>query len=54
MKRIRWKKAPGGRAMEHLLEGWVDGEHQFMIEGRLCVTDLRPMHGEEWAHPKHF
>lgn len=54
MKKISWRKAKGGRAMEHLLEGYVNNELAFIIEGRLCVTDLRPMSGEVWEHPKHY
>lgn len=56
MKKIKWKKAKGGLAFEHLLEGFIDGEKKssFMIEGRGCVTDLRPIRGEVWGHPKHY
>ena len=32
----------------------MDGEKCFHIEGRLCVTDLRPMNGEVWEHPIHY
>lgn len=54
MANIKWKKAKGGRTWEHLTEGWVDGVKCFQIEGRLCVTDLRPMKNEPWEHPKHY
>ena len=54
MKKISWKKSKGGRAFEHILEGWVGGEKCFQIEGRLCVTDLRPINGEPWQPPVHY
>ena len=55
MKKIHWKKAKGGRIMEHLLEGFVDNEKIFIIEGRLCVSDLRPMcKAAGWQAPKHY
>lgn len=54
MKKIKWKKAKGGRAFEHILEGWVDGNHWFNIEGRSCVTDLRGIRQENWEPPKHY
>jgi len=55
MKKITWKKSPGGRAFENLLEGWVDKEVAFRIEGRLCLTDLREMNSsKEFVSPKHY
>ena len=54
MLKIKWKKAKGGRVFEHLLEGWVDNEHYFNIEGSLCVTDLRGIRKPIWEHPKHY
>ena len=32
----------------------VEGIKCFQIEGRLCVTDLRPMKNTPWEHPKHY
>lgn len=55
MKKISWKKAKGGRAFEHLLEGFVDGELAFIKEGGLCVTDLREMKASDtFVSPKHY
>jgi hypothetical protein len=59
MEKIKWKKAKGGRVMEHLLEGYVDNKLAFIIEGRLCVTDHRASKKSleangEWEHPKHY
>ncbi len=55
MKKLTWKKAKGGRSMEHQLEGFFDGELAFIIEGGLCVTDLREMKASsEWVAPKHY
>jgi len=53
MKKITWKKAKGGRSMEHQLEGFVDGELAFIISGRLCVQDFREMKtSSEWVPSK--
>jgi hypothetical protein len=54
MKKIKWKKAKGGRAFEHILEGYVDKVHFFNIEGTLCVTDLRGIKKEPWSPPIHY
>ena len=55
MKKISWKKAKGGRVMEHILEGYVNNELAFVIEGRLCVSDVREMKSsDEWVAPKHY
>lgn len=54
MIKIKWKKSKGGRAFEHLIEGWVGGEHLFNIEGGLCVTDLRGIRKDVWEAPKHY
>jgi len=58
MKKITWKNAKGGRSFEHLLEGFVDGELAFIVEGRLCVTDLRAMKlshpTSKYVSPKHY
>ena len=55
MKKVTWKKAKGGRIMEHQLEGFVDGQLAFIIEGRLCITDLREMKSSsEWVSPKSY
>lgn len=55
MKKITWKRAKGGRSMEHQLEGFVDGELAFIISGRLCVQDLRAMKAsEKWVAPKAY
>ena len=58
MKKISWRKSKGGRAFEHIKEGYVDGKLAFMIEGRLCVTDLRKskesLETDTYIHPKHY
>ena len=56
MKKISWRKAKGGRYAENLLEGYVNNELAFMIEGTLCVTDLRETRNPdtEWVLPKHY
>jgi len=55
MKKISWKKAKGGRSMEHQLEGFVGGELAFIISGRLCVQDFREMkESSEWVPPKAY
>jgi len=54
MLKIKWKKSKGGRAFEHILEGWVGNLHSFNIEGRLCVTDLRGIRKTPWQAPKHY
>jgi len=58
LKKISWKKAKGGRAFEHLLEGYIDGEIAFIIEGRSCVTDLRAMKAshktDTYVSPNHY
>lgn len=33
-KKISWRKAKGGQAMAHLLEGYVEREHRFTIDLR--------------------
>lgn len=54
MIKIVWKKPKGGKVWEHILEGWVEKEKCFLIEGSLCLTDLRPMKNEPWEKPKHY
>lgn len=55
MKEITWKKAKGGRSMEHQLEGFVNGELAFIISGRLCVQDFREMKASSgWIAPKAY
>lgn len=58
MKKIKWKKAKGGRVFEHLTEGYVDGKLAFMIEGSLCVTDLREskasLETDTYVSPRHY
>lgn len=58
MKKIKWKKVKGGRAFEHMLEGYVDNKLAFMISGSLCVTDLREskasLETDKYIHPKHY
>tara|TARA_R110000822_G_scaffold25937_16_gene78506 strand:+ start:748 stop:1098 length:351 start_codon:yes stop_codon:yes gene_type:complete len=54
LKKISWRKAKGGRVMEHILEGWYDGQYLFQIGGRAVVTDLRPIRGDEWNPPRHY
>lgn len=55
LKKITWKKAKGGRAFEHIKVGYVDGDKSFIIEGRLCVTDLRgTFQYDKWESPKHY
>ena len=55
LQKISWRKAKGGKCMEHLKEGYVNNELCFMIEGRSCVTDLRPIkNNDNWQPPKHY
>ena len=56
MKKISWRKAKGGRAFEHFLEGFVDGKLAFIKEGGLCLSDLREMggYGDDFQPPKHY
>ena len=56
MKKISWRKAKGGRAFEHLLEGFVDGKLAFVKEGGLCLSDIRDLGGlgDDFVPPKHY
>jgi hypothetical protein len=55
LKKISWRKAKGGRCMEHLKEGYVNNELCFMIGGRAFLTDLRPINNKDnWQPPKSY
>ena len=58
LKKISWRKVKGGRAFEHILEGYVDDKLGFRIEGSLSVTDLREskksLETNEYIQPKHY
>jgi|TARA_R110000851_G_scaffold47424_1_gene115079 type IV secretory pathway VirD2 relaxase len=58
MKKISWKKAKGGRAMEHQLEGHVDGKLAFIVNGRHSITDLieskKSLKTDVYIHPKNY
>lgn len=51
--RIRWKKTTFA-----CIEGYVNGEVAFSVEGSLCVTDLRKSRasgfGKDYIPPDHY
>jgi hypothetical protein len=58
MKKISWKKAKGGRAMEHQLEGHVDNKLAFIVNGRHSIGDFREskksLETDVYIRPKHY
>lgn len=52
MGKIKWKHKSRLNTWEGVIKG--DTEPLIFIEGRLCVTDIRPCREQVWQSPKNY